>query len=314
MRAMVLDEYGMSPKLAELPSPKPGANDVLVRVKATSVNPIDWKQGAGKGRPILRAKFPNFVPGYDIAGIVESLGAGVTTFKVDQRVHVRLSGTDGGANAELVVVPADELVPLPDALDFEQGAAIPLAGMTALQGLRDACELPMAGATQRVLIVGASGGVGHFAVQIARSTGAHVIGVCSTRNIELVRSLGAHEVVDYKASKPWSGITQPFDCVFDATGASPGDYLSKLSRRGIFASCLPMAPTFAYAALNPLRSKKVRPVLLSVRAYDLGVLDALAERGLLRAVIDSRYQAEQLAQAWAHSAVGHAAGKIVVDW
>ena len=311
---MVLDEYGMSPKLAELPAPKPEANEVLVRVKATSVNPIDWKQGSGKGRPILRAKFPNFIPGYDVAGIVESLGSGVTKFKVDQRVHVRLSGTQGGANSELVVVPADELVPLPDSLDFAQGAAIPLAGMTALQGLRDGCELPMAGASQRVLVVGASGGVGHFAVQIARSTGAHVTGVCSTPNVELVRSLGAHEVVDYKSSNPWSGITQPFDCVFDTTGASPGDYLSKMSDRSFFASCLPMPPTFAHAALNPLRSKKVKPVLLSVRPYDLGVLDELAVRGLLRVLIDSRYQSEQLAQAWAHSAVGHAAGKIVVDW
>ena len=314
MRSMVLDAYGMAPKLVELPAPKPGANEVLVRVKATSVNPIDWKQGSGKGRPILRAKFPNFVPGYDVAGIVESLGSGVTKFKLDQRVHVRLSGTQGGANAELVVVPVDELVPLPDALDFAQGAALPLAGMTALQGLRDACELPTSGASQRVLIVGASGGVGHFAVQIARSTGAHVTGVCSTRNVELVRSLGAHEVVDYKSSNPWSGVTQPFDCIFDTVGSSPGDYLSKLTRRGVFASCLPMPAVFAHAALNTLRARRVRPVLLSVRPYDLGVLDELAVRGLLRAVIDARYQAEQLAQAWAHSAAGHAAGKIVVDW
>ncbi|MGV3620576.1 MAG: NAD(P)-dependent alcohol dehydrogenase [Archangium sp.] len=314
MRAMVLDEYGMAPKVVELPAPKPGAGDVLVRVKATSVNPIDWKQGSGKGRPILRAKFPNFIPGYDVAGVVDALGSGISKFKVGDRVHVRLSGTQGGANAELISIPVDELVPLPDALDFAQGAALPLAGMTALQGLRDGCDLPTSGAAQRVLVIGASGGVGHFAVQIARSAGAHVTGVCSTPNVELVRSLGAHEVVDYKSSEPWKGITQPFDCIFDTIGSSPGEYLEKLTEKGVFASCLPGPGVFANAALNLIRGRSVRPVLLSVKPYDLAVLDELAVRGQLRAVIDSRYQAEALAQAWAHSATGRTAGKIVVDW
>lgn len=314
MRAMVLPEYGMSPRLAELPAPTPAVNEVLVRVKATSVNPIDWKQGSGRARPLLGAKFPDFVPGYDLAGVVEALGPGVTGFVVGQRVHTRLSGTAGGANAELVCAGLDVLRPLPDALDFEQGAGLPLAGMTALQGLRDGCGLPMSGASRRVLVIGASGGVGHFAVQLARAAGAHVTGVCSARNVELVRSLGAHDVVDYTASDPWRGVTWLFDCIFDCVGSAPGAYLPKLSSRGRFASCLPGPGVFAHAALNPLRSKSVRPVLLSANAEDLAALDALASKGELRVVIDSRYPAEQLAAAWERSAGGHAAGKVVVDW
>ena len=186
MRAMVLDSYGLAPHLAELSAPMPGPREVLVRVRATSINPIDWKQGSGEGRPIIRAKFPRFIPGYDLAGEIESVGPGVTSFTRGQRVHTRLSGTRGGASAELVVAGLDVLQPIPEGTDFAQAAGLPLAGMTALQGLRDACRLPMQGATQRVMIIGASGGVGHLAVQIARLTGATVVGVCSARNVKPV--------------------------------------------------------------------------------------------------------------------------------
>lgn len=314
MRALTLSQYGMKPVVTELPAPTPGPAEVLVRVRATSINPIDWKQASGGGRPLISAKFPNFIPGYDLAGEVEALGPGVTGFTKGQRVHTRLSGTAGGASAELVLAKLDVLNPLPAQLDFAQGAGLPLAGMTALQGLRDACELPMEGASQRVLIIGASGGVGHLAVQIAKAAGAHVTGVCSAKNVELVKRLGAHEVVDYTKADAWSAVTTPFDCIYDCIGASPSDHLQRLTKQGRFASCLPGPSVFANLALNALRGKKVRPVLLSANAADLGVLDRLVEKGQLTVHIDSRFPADQLAAAWERSASGRAVGKIIVDW
>lgn len=312
MRAMTLDAYGVTPRLTELPAPTPGANEVLVRVKALSVNPIDWKQASGKGRPILGARFPNFIPGYDLAGEVERLGPGVTNFTVGQRVHTRLSGQRGGASAELVVAGLDVLNPLPEKLDFAQGAGLPLAGMTALQGLRDACLLPMSGATQRVLIIGASGGVGHLAVQIARAAGATVVGVCSAKNAALVRRLGASDTIDYAKPDAYAGVA-PFDVIYDCVGSAPGAFLHLLTPRGRFASCLPGPGVFAHAALSLVRGRKVRPVLLSPNAADLAVLDALASRGALGVVIDSHFPFTELPAAWARSMSGRAVGKVIVD-
>lgn len=312
MRAMVLDSYGFQPRLAELPPPSPGPGEVLVRVRATSVNPIDWKQAGGAYRPVLRARFPGFIPGYDVAGEVLSVGPGVTGFAQGDRVHVRLAGNGGGANAEQVCVPAADLAKLPASLDFAEGAGLPLAGLTALQGLRDHCGLraPLDG--RRVLVVGASGGVGHLGVQLARAWGAHVTGVCSARNADFVRSLGAHEVVDYAAPGAWSGVA-PFSAILDCVGGPVSPWLARLSAGGHFASCLPGPAVFAHAALNPLRSRKVSAVLMKANAPDLSVLDDLAGAGALRVHLDSRFPLEQLGEAWARSRTGRAVGKIAVE-
>jgi NADPH:quinone reductase-like Zn-dependent oxidoreductase len=229
-----------------------------------------------------------------------------------QRVHTRLAGTGGGANAELVCAGLDNLCPLPAQLDFAQGAGLPLAGMTALRGLRDACLMPMQGATQRVLVIGASGGVGHLAVQLARASGAHVTAVCSGRNVELVKRLGAHDVVDYTQPGAWAGPAT-FDAIFDCVGASPGEFLPRLSAAGRFASCVPGPAVFAHAALNLVRRKKVHPVLLKANAADLATLDRLVEDGKLEVVIERRFPLEELAAAWELSASGRVAGKLIIE-
>lgn len=316
---MTLDRYGMHPALRELPDPQPGPREVLVRVRATSVNPVDWKQASGAVRLVLGARFPGFVPGYDVAGVVEALGPGVTGFTglagpaaKGQPVHARLSGRAGGANAELARVSLDDLCAMPTDMDFASAAGLPLAGMTALQGLRDACRVPLANATQRVLIVGASGGVGHLAVQLARASGAAVVGVCSGRNAALVRRLGAQEVIDYARPDPYQGVA-PFDAILDCVGSAPGAFLPLLTGKGRFASCVPGPAVLAAAALNLVRARKVLPVLLAPNAADLAVLDGLYMQGKLKVVIDSRYPFEQLPAAWARSASARAVGKIIIE-
>lgn len=321
MRAMILKSYGgpAGLELAEQPRPEPGPGQALVRVIASSVNPVDWKQGSGKTRPYLPARFP-FVPGYDVAGEIVALGeapagsaaSDAGALAAGMLVHARIAGRHAGGAAEYALVGTDVVVPIPAGMDPAEAAGLPLAGMTALQGLRDVCRLPMQGARERVLVVGASGGVGHLAVQIARAAGAHVVGVCSAKNAALVRELGAAEVVDYAAPDPYRAH-DPFDVVLDCVGGPYSPFVKLLRSGGRYASCMPGVAVFLRAALNPFCSRKVRPVLLRVRGADLRALDALVTAGKLRVVVDSRYRLEELSKAWERSQTGRTVGKIVLD-
>lgn len=310
---MAYAAYGGPEKLAliELPDPKPKAKQVAIRVKCASVNPVDWKKAEGQLRFFQPASFP-VIAGYDVSGEVIACGADVRAFAVGQRVHARIKAGAGGACAEIAVAGVDVTVAMPSEMTFADAAAIPLAGMTALQGLRDVAKVKMERSGERVLVVGASGGVGHFGVQIARAMGAYVVGVCSTRNVALVRELGAHEVIDYTKENAFAG-QKPFDVVLDCVGADVGKWLAMLMDRGRYASCLPGPEVFARGAMNLICGKKVRPVLLASRAKDLVVLDAMFEKKQLRVVIDSHFPLEKLADAWQRSKTGRAVGKIVID-
>jgi NADPH:quinone reductase-like Zn-dependent oxidoreductase len=259
----------------------------------------------------MPASFP-LVPGFDIAGEVAAVGAGVTAFSVGMRVHARIGELSGGASAEYAVAGVDVVAAMPEGLDFADAAGLPLAGMTALQGLRDQGSMPLEGSKDRVLIVGASGGVGHFAVQIARAAGATVVGVCSGRNAALVTSLGAHEVLDYTKPDPYRGQA-PFDLVLDCVASDPSAWLPLLGPGGRYASCVPGPSTLLRSAVNLFTSKKVKAVMLKSRAADLRILDRLIEEKKLRIVIDSRYPLAQLSAAWERSMSGRATGKIIID-
>jgi NADPH:quinone reductase-like Zn-dependent oxidoreductase len=201
---------------------------------------------------------------------------------------------------------------MPDAMPFADAAGIPLVGITALQGLRDRGGLPMEGAGWRVLVVGASGGVGHLAVQIARAAGAEVVGVCSAKNAAMVLGLGANAVVDYAAPNPYDGQA-PFDLVLDCVAGDPGPFLPLLTAQGCYASTAPSAVTFLRSTINGLSARKVKPVMLSTNAEDLRILDGLWTAGKLRVVVDRRFPVADLAAAWELSKSGRSTGKIIVD-
>jgi len=311
MRAMSYRTYGGPLELVDVERPTPKADQVLIRARHSSVNPIDWKMASGKLRFLIPVKLPA-IPGFDVAGEVAEVGPGVTAFRVGDRVHARVLGGSGAASAEFVLAGLDVVAPVPAGMPLDVAAALPLAGMTALQGLRNEAGLPMQGAKERVLVVGASGGVGQLAVQIAKTTGATVTGVCSGRNAALVKELGADDVIDYTKSNAFEG-KGPWDVVLDCVGGSPSAWTDKLVSGGRFASILPGPAVFGRAMLNPFTSRRVRAVMLKANAPDLKVLDGLYERGVLRVTIDSRFPLSKMNDAWTRSQSGRAVGKIVID-
>ena len=312
MRAMLYRSYGGPEKLelVERPKPTPGQGQLLLKVFASSVNPVDWKIASGKIRLISPAKFP-CIPGADVAGEVAEVGAGVTGFTVGMRVHARLA-TTCNATAEYAVAGVDVSAKIPEGMSFAEAAGLPLAGMTALQGLRNQALLPLENAKEKVLIVGASGGVGHLAVQVAKSTGAVVFGVCSAKNAEMVKGLGADGVIDYHKPDAFSGH-KDFDVIYDCIAGDPAPWLPLLTSKGRYVSCMPGVGTILRGLLNPFTAKTVRMVMLKSNASDLQLLDRLVEQKRLKVIIDSRFPLEKLKEAWERSLSGRASGKIIIE-
>jgi NADPH:quinone reductase-like Zn-dependent oxidoreductase len=323
MRAIVQDRYG-SPdvlRLGEVDKPVPADNEVLVRVHAAAVNARDWhilrgdpylaRAALGLRRPKVRIR------GTDFAGRVEAAGRGVNRFRPDDEVF----GEVDGAFAEYVCVPDDVVEPKPANLTFEQAAAIPLAGNTALMGLRDVARVEPG---QQVLINGASGGVGTFAVQIAKAFGAHVTGVCSTRNVDLVRSIGADQVIDYTREDFTQGARR-YDVVFDLVGnrsltdcrrvLTPTGTLI-LSGGGVSAGGSLLGP-IRLIIKGRLMSRFVRHRLLVLEATpsreNLATLRELAESGKVTPVIDRTHPLSEAPEAIAYLEGEHARAKVVIN-
>lgn len=311
MRAILCRGYGGSDQLAEaeVPVPQPAPTQLLIRVAASSVNPIDWKLYSGRYRWLMPMRFP-FIPGFDVAGEVTEVGAQVTRFKPGDPIFAMLDTRSGGASAEYMVVGEHAVAPIPGNMPASEAAALPLAGLTALQALRD---LGQVGAGKHVLIVGASGGVGHFAVQIAKSYGAQVTAVCSSPHVDMVRGLRADHVIDY-TKQPDFGSTQAYDIVLDlVVQRSVREFFPLVASDGIYVSSLPSADRVAAIFLLPFYSKRrVRIVRVRPSGEDLDQLRTLCEAGKLRPVIDRVFRLEELAAAHVYNQRGSTAGKIVI--
>ncbi len=314
MRAFMWEKYGPPEtlRMAEVEKPAPGAGEVLVKVLAVSVNPADWH--CLRGKPLfaratlglLRPKHP--ILGGDIAGQVETLGDGVTQFTPGDEVYASLLDHGFGGFAEYVSVPVDAMASKPANLTFEEAAAVPIAAVTALQGLRHHGDIQ---AGQKVLVNGASGGVGTFAVQIAKSFGAEVTGVTSTRNIDLVRSLGADHVVDY-TSTDFVESEQRYDLILDAIGNRSVPDLSRACAKGGKAAVVGFTSVAHAIGVSLRGGKGMAMVSAHVTAKDLELLSELIEAGKVRPQIDRRYPFAEIPAAIAYLENGHARGKIVV--
>jgi NADPH:quinone reductase-like Zn-dependent oxidoreductase len=319
VKAIVQTKYG-SPDVLELRDvDKPLVKDdrVLVRVHAAAVNIGDWHLMRGIPYVMRIATGPlkprREIPGLDIAGQVESVGPDVQQLRPGDEVF----GWCKGAFAEYVCTPEENLLPTPANLTLEQSAAVGDSAFTALAAVRDQGKVQPG---QRVLINGASGGVGTFAVQIAKSFGAHVTGVCSTRNTDLVRSLGADEVIDY-TSEDFTQSGERYDVMLDLVSTrSLSDCRRVLTPRGtyVLVGDADMGRWFGLArqikalSLSPFVRQRMRVFIATHNRQDLAVLRDLAEAGRIAPVIDSRYALSDVPEALRHQGEGHAQGKIVI--
>jgi NADPH:quinone reductase-like Zn-dependent oxidoreductase len=318
MKAILFAKYG-SPdvlQLTEVERPTPKADQVLVKVQAASANPLDWHRM--RGAPFIARMSEGFLKptdpklGVDIAGQVEAVGSTVTEFQPGDEVF----GIGAGSFAEYACAGEAKLALKPANLSFEAAAAVPVAAFTALQGLRDRGQVH---AGQTVLINGAAGGVGTFAVQIAKSFGAEVTGVCSTRNLELVRSIGADHVIDY-TQNDFTRDGQQYDLIYDAVGnRSVLDYRRALSPQGIcvVAGFTSLPRLFEHMVLGPWMSKRnSKQVGLQGMATtpkdDLVAIKELLEAGTVVPVIDKCYPLSAAAEAIRYLEHGHARGKVVI--
>jgi NADPH:quinone reductase-like Zn-dependent oxidoreductase len=319
MKAIVQDRYG-SPdvlRLADIDTPVADDDQVLVRVRAAAVNIGDWH--LLRGTPyVMRLGTGPFkprqdVPGFDLAGQVESVGEAVTQLRPGDEVF----GWCRGAFAEYACADESHFLPKPANLTLEQSAAVGDSGFTALNAVRDQGKVQ---AGHEVLINGASGGVGTFAVQIAKSFGARVTGVCSTRNVELVRSLGADEVIDY-THEDFTQRGQRYDVMLDLVGSRAlSDCRRALAPRGtyVLVGVAKMGRWFGLArqikvlSLSPLVRQRMRVFIVRRSGEDLAVLKQLVEAGEVAPVIDRRYQLSEVPDALRYQGEGHARGKLVI--
>ena len=320
MRAVVQHRYGPPSVLevSEVGIPSPGRGDVLVRVGAASVHPGDYFVMTGEPyvvRLVFGLRRPRYgIPGRDLAGVVAAVGKGVTTLRPGDEVF---GWSTTGALAEFACVPAGNLVSLPADLSVVDAAAVPTSALTALQALRDIANVRP---DQTVLITGASGGVGSFAVQIAKAFGAEVTGVCSTRNVDMVRSLGADHVVDYTRTD-FTRTDKRYDVILDNVEAQPlaavrralrptGTLIPNSGRGGRWLG--PLGRIVTARVLSGFTRQQLRPFTSVGKRQDLLTLADLLTTGQVTPVIDRTYPLDEAADALRYVAAGHTRGKVVV--
>jgi NADPH:quinone reductase-like Zn-dependent oxidoreductase len=313
MKAFMSEKYGPPEmlRMAEVDKPAPAADQALVKVLAVSVNPADWRSLRAKpffSRATLGLLRPKHrIPGGDIAGRVEAVGSGVTEFKPGDEVYANLLDHGLGGFAEYVSVPIEVMSLKPANLSFEEAAAVPMAAVTALQGLRHHAEIQVG---QRVLINGASGGIGTFAVQIAKSYGSEVTGVTSTRNIDLVGSLGADHVIDYTTTDLFRNGRR-YDLILDTIGNLSVRDLKRALTDGGKAAVVGFTSVAKLIGVSLRGGKDIAQVSAHVATTDLKLLANLIEADKVRPHIDRRYRFAEIPEALTYLEQGHARGKVV---
>jgi NADPH:quinone reductase-like Zn-dependent oxidoreductase len=304
MKAIRVHQYGGPEQLRheDAPVPQPAEGQVLVRVQAASVNPIDYKLASGAFRQFMPLNFP-WIPGGDFAGVVETLGPGVTGVKRGDAVYGDSPG--GGAYAEFVAAPAGMVAPRPAKLTPVEAASVPIAGQTAWQGLFDHGHLQRG---QTVLIHAAAGGVGIFAVQLAHWKGARVLATAAADNAEFVRSLGADQVIDYKAT-PFESVAKDVDLVLDLVGGETQQRSFRVLKPGGYLVSTVQPPAQEEAARH-----KVQALMMRMQASTKGLtqLAELLDAGTIRTVVTHTYPLAQAQEAWRQIMSGHTRGKIVL--
>jgi NADPH:quinone reductase-like Zn-dependent oxidoreductase len=324
MKAIVQDAYGSADvlELREIDKPEPNDGEVLLRVHAAGVDPGVWHLMTGRPYLVRAMGFGLRAPkvrvrGRDVAGVVESTGGNVTRFKAGDEVF----GTAEGSFAEYVCAREDRLAPKPANLSFEQAAAVPISGLTALQGLRDAGKIQPG---QKVLVIGAAGGVGSFAVEIAKAYGAEVTGVCSTNKMDLVRSIGASYVIDY-TREDFADGPRRYDVILDTAGNRSLTHLRRaLTPKGTLVIVGGEGgggrwlggfdrQIFRAPLLSIFVGQTMRPLVSTESVNDLLALKELIEAGKVTPVVDRTYPLSQAPEAIRYLAEGHARGKVVIS-
>lgn len=322
MKAIVYTKYGPPDvlQLKEVGKPVPKDDEVLVKMYAVSLNQADWHMVTSDifvarlmGGGLLKPR--KTIPGADVAGVVETVGRGVTQFAPGDAVYGDLFSCANGGLAEYAVAPERILAHKPANLSFAESAAVPMAAVTALQGLRDIGHIQPG---QKVLVHGASGGVGTYAVQIAKAFGAMITAVCSTRNLEQAKALGADYVIDY-TKEDFTKNEERYDLIFAANGNRPiRDYKHALAPKGIYVMAGGSAAQIFQAVLlgslfSEKGGRKLAALSAKVNQKDLLVIKELIEKGKVRPVIDKSFELSQTADAFRYLGGKHAQGKIVIE-
>ena len=309
MKAIIIDQFGGKEQLKEatLPKPIPGENQVIVKLVATSINPIDWKLREGYLKAMLPFEFP-IILGWDAAGVIESVGEMVADFKVGDRVFARPETTNRGTYAEYTAIDSPLLAKIPNNISFEEAACVPLAGLTAWQCLFDFGKVKK---DDKVLIHAGAGGVGTFAIQLAKNAGAYVATTCGTHNVDLLKSLGADEVIDYKKQE-FDTILSNYDFVLDSLGGESQYKCFSILKEGGKIASIVSEPNKEMAAAKNI---KAGLVWLIPNGEQLKGMAKLLEQNKLKVIIGHTFplSEEGVKEAHALSESHHAKGKIVIQ-
>ncbi|MBT3323260.1 MAG: NAD(P)-dependent alcohol dehydrogenase [Anaerolineae bacterium] len=311
MKAILTKEYGNADVLvvADIEKPIIEEGELLIQVMATSVNPMDWKIRDGEMK-MMTGKTPPQVLGADFAGIVSKVNPSVKGFKKGDEVYGMVNGMKGGAYAEYLKIKEDMLAMKPSNISFEEAASLPMVAQTAYQALVHKAQVKKG---DHVLINGATGGVGSAAVQIAKALGCMVTGVCSTKNIEFSKSLGADHIVDYKKENVLTNQNS-YDIVFDTIGNhSFAEFKPTLKPGGTFVTTAPTIPAMLFGSiLNLFRSKKSEIVMSASKTEDLNAIRKMVQEGKLKPQIAKVFTMDQIKDAHILSEKGRVVGKIVI--